>query len=235
LVSRLNKAKRKADFRRGQRLGKDDHLVRWFKPSGVRSLDWKSYKAMPESITVREARIRVAQPGFRTKVIVVVTTLLNPQETTKEDLATLYRARWNNELDLRSIKSTMQMGELRCKTPELVRKEIWTHILAYNLIRTIMAQAAARHDVVPRSISFKGSLQTLDAFQPLIKLRADRDMTYRLQIYQHLLDAIITHRVADRPNRYEPRLKKHRRNNYDYLTKPRAELKRKMAKGIITI
>jgi len=80
------------------------------------------------------------------------------------------------------------------------------HILAHNLIRTIMAQAAARHDVVQRSISFKGSLQTLDAFQPLIKFRADRGMAYRLQIYQHLLDTIVTHRVADRPNRYEPRL-----------------------------
>jgi len=164
---------------------------------------------------------------------VVVTTLLDPQQMTKEDLATLYRARWNNELDLRSIKSTMQMSELRCKTPELVRKEIWTHLLAYNLVRTIMAQAAARHDVVPRSISFKGSLQTLEAFQPLIELRADRDVAYRIRLYQHLLDAIAMHRVADRPDRYEPRLKKHRRNNYDYLTKPRGEIKRKMAKGLI--
>jgi IS4 transposase len=76
----------------------------------------------------------------------------------------LYRARWNNELDLRSIKSTMQMHDLRCKTPELVRKEIWTHVLAYNLIRTLMAQAAATHDLVPRSISFKGAMQTLEAF-----------------------------------------------------------------------
>jgi hypothetical protein len=234
LVSRLNKANRAADFRRGRRLGTDDHIVRWFKPSGIRSLDWKTYKSLPESITVREARIRVAQPGFRTKVMVVVTTLLDPSQTTKEDLAALYRARWNNELDLRSIKSTMQMGELRCKTPELVRKEIWTHILAYNLIRTIMAQAAARHGVLPRSISFKGSLQTLEAFQPLIGFQGARN-THRLRLYQHLLDAIVTHRVADRPDRYEPRLKKHRRNNYDYLTKPRAEMKRNMAKGIIKI
>ena len=171
LVSRLNKANRKADFRRGKRLGNEDHIVRWFKPSSIRSLDWQTYKALPEYITVRETRIRVAQPGFRTKAIVVVTTLLDPQQTTKEDLATLYRARWNNELDLRSIKSTMQMRELRCKTPELVRKEIWTHILAYNLIRTIMAQAAATHDILPRSISFKGAIQTLEAFQPVIELQ----------------------------------------------------------------
>jgi hypothetical protein len=235
LVSRLNKANRKADFRRGQRLGKDDHLVRWFKPSGIRSLNWKTYTSLPESITVREARIRVSQPGFRTKVIVVVTTLLDPQETTKEDLAALYRARWNNELDLRSIKSTMQMRELRCKTPDLVRKEIWTHILAYNLIRTMMAQAALKHDVLPRTISFKGCMQTLEAFQPLIALRANHDTAHRLRLYQYLLDTIITHRVADRPDRYEPRLKKRRRNHYGWLIKPRAEMKRKMAKGVSNI
>ena len=98
LVSRLNKANRKADFRRGKRLGNEDHIVCWRKPSGIRSLDWQTYKSLPDSITIREARIRVAQPGFRTKCIVVVTTLLDPRQTTKDDLATLYRARWNNEV-----------------------------------------------------------------------------------------------------------------------------------------
>src|SRR5262249_12461151 len=164
LVSRLNKANRKADFRRGRRLGAEDHIVRWAKPTSIRSLDRETYQALPEFITVRETRIRVAQPGFRVRSVVVVTTLLDPRQATKEDLATLYRARWNAELDLRSLKSAMQMRELRCKTPELVRKEVWAHILAYNLIRTVMAQAAARHDVLPRSISFTGAMQTLEAF-----------------------------------------------------------------------
>lgn len=232
LVSRLNKAHRSADFRRGKRLGNYDHIVRWFKPTSIRSLDRPAYQALPEFITVRETKIRVTQPGFRTKSIVVVTTLLDPQQATKEDLGNLYRARWNNELDLRSIKSTMQMRELRCKTPELVRKEIWTHVLAYNLIRTIMAQAAAKHDVLPRSISFKGSMQTLEAFQPLIEPCTANDPAQRLRLYQDLLDAIATHRVADRPDRYEPRVKKRRRNHYGWLTKPRAEIKRKMAKGV---
>jgi hypothetical protein len=235
LVSRLNKANRNADFRRGKRLGDDDHIVRWFKPTSIRSLDWRTYKSLPEYITIREARIRVTQPGFRTKCIVVVTTLLDPQQTTKEDLATLYRARWNNELDLRTIKSTMQMHHLRCKTPELVHKEIWTHILAYNLIRTIIAQAAVKHDLLPRSISFKGASQTLEAFQPLIELRAAHHTAHRLGLYQKLLDAIATHRVADRPDRYEPRVKKQRRNHYGWLTRPRAEIKRNMAKGVIKI
>lgn len=232
LVSRLNKANRKADFRRGKRLGHQDHIVRWFKPTSIRSLDWKTYKSLPEYITIRETKIRVAKPGFRTKAIVVVTTLLDPQQTTPEDLATLYRARWNNELDLRSIKSTMQMSELRCKTPELVRKEIWTHILAYNLIRTVIAQAAATHDLLPRSISFKGASQTLEAFQPMIDLQATRGPGHRLRLYRNLLDAIATHRVADRPDRFEPRVKKRRRSHYGWLTRPRGDVKRDMAKGV---
>jgi len=232
LVSRLNKAHRRADFRRGRRLGHDDHIVRWAKPTSIRSLDREAYHALPDSVTVRETRIRVPQPGFRTRWIVVVTTLLDPEQTTKEDLASLYRARWHNELDLRSLKSSMQMGELRCKTPELVRKEAWAHILAYNLLRTVMAQAAARHGVAPRTISFTGAMQTLEAFQPLLEFSAAQDAASRLRLYHDLLDAIATHRVGDRPDRYEPRLKKRRRNNYDWLTKPRAEMKRKMAKGV---
>jgi hypothetical protein len=126
----------------------------------------------------------------------------------------------------------MQMRELRCKTPELVRKEVWMHILGYNLIRTVMAQAAAEHDLAPRSISFKGALQTLDAFQPRLELRASGGAAHRVRLYHDLLDAIATHRVADRPDRYEPRVKKHRRNHYGWLTRPRAELKRQIAKRV---
>jgi hypothetical protein len=231
VVSRLNKANRRADFRRGRRLGALDHVVRWDKPTSIRALDRRTYHALPEFITVREAGVRVAQPGFRTRSVVVVTTLLDPRRVTKQDLAALYRARWNVELDLRSIKSAMRMGELRCKTPELVRKEVWAHILAYNLIRTVMAQAAATHDIPPRSISFTGAMRTLEAFQPLLELGAD-DAADRLRLYRDLLDAIASHRVGDRPDRYEPRLKKRRRNYYDWLTEPRAEIKRKMAKGV---
>ncbi len=230
LISRLNKAHRTADFRRGRRLGATDHVVRWAKPTSIRSLDWQTYRALPASITVREARVRVAQPGFRTRSVVVVTTLLGPEQATKEDLAALYRARWNAELDLRSIKAAMQMRELRCKTPGVVHKEVWAHVLAYNLIRTAMAQAAARHQIPPRSISFTGAMRTLEAFQPLLVSGAT-DGAGRAQLCHDLLAAIASHRVADRPDRYEPRLKKRRRNYYDWLTEPRAKIKRKMAKG----
>ena len=229
LVSRLNKAHRSADFRRGVRLGKDDHIVCWRKPTSIRSVDRKTYNQLPEYVTVRETRIRVSQPGFRSKSIVVVTTFLDPLEMTKEDLAFLYRARWNNELDLRSIKITLQMDEMRCKTPELVRKEIWTHILAYNLIRTIMAQAATKHDLLPRTISFKGALQTLEAFQPMIAMNGAAS---RKSLYQTILDAIATHRVGDRPNRFEPRLIKRRPKRYVYLCKPRNDTKLEMLKRV---
>jgi hypothetical protein len=232
LVSRLNKAHRTADFRRGRRLGPDDHVVRWPKPPSIRSLDRAAYRALPASITVREVRVRVTPPGFRTRSVVVVTTLLDPKQATKEDLAALYRARWHNELDLRSLKSTMQMGELRCKAPAAVRKEVWAHILAYNLIRTVMAQAAARHEIAPRSISFKGALQTLAAFQPLLEVGPARDAAGRRGLYQEVLEAIATHRVADRPDRFEPRVKKRRKDYCGWMTKPRAELKRKMVKRV---
>src|SRR5262245_32052879 len=216
VVSRLNKAHRQADFRRGWRLGALDHVVRWNKPTSIRTLDRRAYHALPKFITVREARVRVTQPGFRTRSVVVVTTLLDPRQVTKEDLAALYRARWNVELDLRAIKSAMQMGELRCKTPEMVRKEEWAHILACNLIRMVMAQAAARHAIRPRSISFTRAMQTMAAFQPLRELGAT-DAAGRLRLDQDLLYAIASHRVAHRPDRYEPRLEKPSRNYYDWL------------------
>ena len=157
---------------------------------------------------------------------------MDPEAYTKGDLAELYRARWNAELDLRSLKQTLQMDIVRCRTPELVRKEIWTHILAYNLIRTIIAQAATKHGVEPRSISFKGGIQTLEAFQPVITMQAQRDAAFRQCLYDHLLDAIVLHRVADRPDRYEPRRRKRHSKRYGFFIKPRHEAKREMANGV---
>jgi hypothetical protein len=197
-VCRL-KRNRRADFRRGTRLGPGDHIVVWPKPQKPRTIDRKTYAALPESLTVRECRVRVEQRGFRMRTLLIATTLLDADEFTKDDLAQLYRARWNAELDLRSLKQTLQMDMLRCKSPELVRKEIWTHILAYNLNRTIMAQAATRHGVEPRTISFKGAIQTLAAFQPVIAIQGQRDAALRQRLYEQLLDAVAVHGVADRP------------------------------------
>lgn len=220
---------RTADFRRGKRLGEGDHVVEWPKPPKPRSIDREAYAALPASLTVRECRVRVDQPGFRTRTLVVATTLLDAKEFAKDELAQLYRARWNAELDLRSLKQTLQMDVLRCRTPGLVRKELWTHVLAYNLIRTIIAQAATKDGVEPRSISFKGAAQTLEAFQPVI---ARRDPASDDALYQHLLDAVASHRVGDRPDRFEPRRRKRRPKPYDRLMKPRHEAKRAMLKGV---
>lgn len=223
--------KRQADFRRGQRLGPGDHVVEWLKPRKPRTIDQGTYDSLPECLTVRETRVRVEQAGFRSRVIIVVTTLVDADAITADDLAGLYRARWNAELDLRSLKRTLQMDVLRCKTPDLVRKELWTHVLAYNLIRTVMAQAAAQHGTEPRSISFKGTVQTLEAFQPVIALHPDQAPALRLHVYQQILDAVAVHRVANRPDRFEPRLRKRRFKHHGFLRKPRSETKRDMVHG----
>ncbi|MEM9368276.1 MAG: transposase [Planctomycetota bacterium] len=231
VVTRLNKALRKADVRKGKRLGPDDHLVKWLKKH-IRDVGRAAQLAMPRFLTVREIRFQLERAGFRSQMIVLVTTLLDPAEYSKDDVAGLYRARWNQELDFRSIKTTMQMDVLRCKTPELVRKEVWTHLLDYNLVRTVMAQAAERHDLHPRSIGFEGAMQTLEMFQALIAY-AGKNRHQRKALSEDLLSAIAGHRVANRPDRIEPQKKKRRRMPYDLLMKPRSEAKLDIVKGLI--
>jgi hypothetical protein len=228
-VSRLS-AHRRADLCKGTRLGKDDHLVVWKKPASIRSVDRATYNALPDAITIREVRFRVEQPGFRTRSVVVVATILDLGQASAEELASLYRARWNKEPDLRSIKVTLQMDMLRCKTPELVRKEIWTHVLAYNLIRTVMAQAATIEGLAPLSISFKATLQILEAFRPLIAYRRHCGADYQEEFHGQVLEAIAVHRVADRPGRFEPRMTKKAPRGYEILKRPRKEIKLQMLK-----
>ena len=182
-------------------------------------------------MTIREARFYVSQPGFRSRSVVIVTTFLDPEEVTIEDLAALYRRRWLNESDFCSLKVSLQMDVLRCKTPELVRKEIWTHVLAFNLIRTVIAQAADRSELSPRSISFKATIQLLEAFQPIINSQI-RTRRQRDELYQQILDAIAIHRIGNRPDRFEPRLRKRRFKKYDYMMKPRDETKADILKAL---
>src|SRR5262249_17525215 len=142
--------RRKFDFRRGRRLGGEDHVVTWAKPERPGWMDEVTYAAIPDGLAVRELRVRVEQPGFRVNELVLVTTLRDAEAYPKEEVAELFLQRWNIELDLRSIKAVLQMDVLRCKTPEMVGKEIWMHLLAYNLIRGVMAGAAEAHDKQPR-------------------------------------------------------------------------------------
>ncbi len=126
----------------------------------------------------------------------------------------------------------MQMHDLRCETPEGVRKEVWTHVLAYNLIRTVMAQAASEYGIQPRTFSFKGAMQTLEAFQPVIDLKGRCNTEFREELYEQLLLCIASHRVGNRPDRFEPRLRKRRHQFYNFLKNPQKETKRDMLKGV---
>jgi len=227
VVGRLNK-RRRCDMRRGTRLGRNDHIVVWSKPR-IRPdwMDAEAFARLPRELRMREVRVRISERGFRTKEVVVVTTLLDHERYSAADLAQLYRVRWNAELYLRSLKSTLGMDALRCKTPEMVRKELWAHLLAYNLIRTLMAQAAVSHDTPVHEISFKGTLQTMDAFAGyLMNATSESDE----DLYERLLLAIVAHRVGDRPNRIEPRAQKRRPKGYPFLSKPRDVARRLLAK-----
>jgi Transposase DDE domain len=218
VVCRLHQS-RTADFRRGRRLGANDHVVHWRKPK--RRPEWMdeaTYASLPEELEIREVRLIGTRPGFRSPTIVVATTLLDAERISGGQLTDLFRQRWHAELDLRSLKQSLHLDDLRCKTPEMVHREIWVHLLAYNLIRTVMAQAAAEHQLPPRTLSFKGALQTLLAFQP--RLDACRPEQW-LTLHTQLLEAIATHRVGDRPNRIEPRARKRRPKHYPLLQEPR--------------
>ena len=143
------------------------------------------------------------------------------------NIADLYRLRWDAEINLRSLKTMMNMDVLRCQSPEMVRKEIWAHLLAYNLIRTVIAQAAAKHDKHPRQISFTRAMRTLEAFRSPLAHTPSRELA---ALYEHMLQAIASHEIANRPNRLEPRQRKRRPKPYDLMTKPRSQARRQEAK-----
>jgi hypothetical protein len=189
-------------------------------------MDQESYRNIPGEILVREVSYHVRVPGWRVRELTLVTTLCDAEIYPAEELARVYRARWQAEVDLRSIKTTMQMDVLRCKTPKMVRKEVWMHLLAYNLIRTVMAAAAERAKLRPRDVSFKGALQTLTAYRPLVEQSPPGELPAR---YASLLDAIASHIVGNRPHRYEPRAIKRRPKPHNLLTIPRQEAKHRLA------
>jgi len=225
IVMRLHQ-RRQVDVQGGRRVGREDYVVAWSKPKRPAWMDEATYAELPATMDIRVLRVCVPQRGFRTRVILVATTLLEAQVYPKEDLAGLYRARWHAELDLRSIKQTMQMDVLRCKTPAMVRKEIWGHLLVYNLLRAAMAQAALRHGVVPRQVSLQGARQTLTAFHSLL---AQLPSTEWESIVSIVLRAVASHRVGTRPDRYEPRACKRRPKPYPLLRVPRQQARARLA------
>lgn len=228
VVLRQNK-NRPVDFRGGHRLGPDDHLVVWDKPQRASWMDPGAYAAIPETVTIRELRVRVKQRGFRTRTLIVMTTLLDAGEFSHDELAAIYRARWHAELDIRSLKQTLKMDVLRCKTPARVRKEIWAHLLVANLIRGAMAEAARGHGVSPRELSFQGARQTIEAFRGELShaRAADADALRGVA-----LKAMASHRVGDRPDRVEPRVRKRRPKNYPLMHKPRPSSRRRLTRAV---
>lgn len=208
--------KRSTDFRRGQKLGQRDHLIELQKPKAKPG--WMSqveYDLAPDTLTVRELHA-----GGK----ILVTTLLCPKQTSKKDLKELYRARWHVELDLRNIKTTLGMEWLSCCTPVMVEKEIWVYLLAYNLIRLLMAQSALLADLLPRQLSFKHTLQLWVVWrQSGIGSNDDEKLA-------HLFILIAQQKVGNRPGRIEPRALKKRAKAYALLTEPRELAREKIKK-----
>jgi hypothetical protein len=207
---------RRTDFRTGKRLGKEDHLIVWPRPQRPKWMSVEQYAALPSRMTLREIRVRVPKKGFRTKSLVVVTTLLDACKYPSQKIALLYRCRWQAELHLRSIKTVLQMDRLRCRAPQRVRNEFFMHLVGYNLIRGVMAAAACQSGRSPWTISFKGALQTLNEFLPLLLANPATDNWSAT-----LLTAVASHAVGNRPGRFEPRRVKRRPKPYPLLQKRR--------------
>jgi hypothetical protein len=215
--------RRKADFRRGQRLGYEDHLISWSKPARPAWLDEATYQQVPNHWQVHELRVRITRKGFRTGVLLVVTTRLTPTTFTKEESAELYRCRWHVALELRAVKTTLGMAIVRGKTPVMVRKELWMYVLVYNLIRGVMATAAVHAGLVPRMLSFTGALQAVSAFGTALLFAAAPAREARLEA---LYGTISAHRVGQRPDRVEPRAVKRRPKLHPLLTIPRNQARK---------
>ena len=219
--------RRRSDFRRGRRLGPGDHLVTWTRPKQPAWMSPEQYDRIPETLTLREVKFHVTVPGRRTHTLTIVTTLTDARAYSREDLAELYGFRWNVELDIRQIKQTLHLDHVRCKTPARVRLELCVTLLAYNLIRKVIATAAALHKKRPRQLGFTLACQSLLASWMLLATGSCRDVR---ALHAMLLARIAAHEVADRPGRIEPRVLKRRRHRYPLMQHPRDSLRAKLRK-----
>ena len=219
LIARVPTASRRVDFRQGQRLGRLDRLVQWHKlhtPAvGFTAEQWAR---VPETLRVRLIRTQIRRAGFRTRQITLVTTLLDPDAYPAQEILQTYRQRWALELCLDDLKTTLGMATWRCRTPAMVQKELLAFLIAHNLLRWIMGQAARQESVELRRISFKGTMDAVRHFQ--IAMTQTTNRKQRRSLWQELLRIIATDLVPQRPNRREPRVVK-RRIKYPHLTRPR--------------
>jgi hypothetical protein len=199
----------------------DGDVILWQRPNKPRGMTGERYRSYPKTQLMRQVSVDARDKDNRAEQFKVVTTILEGS-IDGEQIGDLYERRWEGEVDLRSIKSTMKMDVLRCKTPEMVRKEIWAHLLAYNLLRTAMAVAASEKGTEPRKISFKGAKQAVTAFAPKIEAARPED---RGRLIDALLKTVAYHRVGNRPGRWEPRARKRRPERAARLMLPRAVAK----------
>lgn len=225
-VLRLNHM-RPHDFRVGRRLGRYDRLVTWHKPKRKPcTATRKLWRSLPDVLTLRLIRYPVQVPGFRSRHIILVTTLLNPRDYPVAELAQLYLRRWRVELFLRDIKTTLQMDMLTGKSPAMLYREVMMHMIGYNLIRCVMVEAAALHYLPLERISFKGSVDALRHYSEVIAQATSRRQ--QTQLINNMLAALARDALPDRPGRVEPRHQKRRPKDFPFLIKPRAKLKAKL-------
>lgn len=219
---------RKTDFRTGRKHGIGDHQVEWQKPKRCpEHMSADEFEAIPQTLQVREVRLKLSRKGFRDQFIVIVTTLLDAQRYPLAKLSQLYGWRWQAaEVSFRHLKTTLKMEMLTAKTPEMVRKEIWTHLLAYNLLRCLMEQAAPLIGYARASLSLQGTRQI---FNQTLTLFATATHAVRQSLYSHLLKDIATDLLHARPHRHEPRVVKRRPKPFPRMKQPRAVLKAKLA------
>lgn len=217
---------RKTEMRRGRRIGPSDHLVTWHKPkTRPQGLTLEEFNALPKTLTVREVHYYIYIPGFRTKQVTLITTLLDEEVYSWKDLLKIYEWRWQVELDLKHIKTTLGMDVLRGKTPAMVRKEIYVYLLAYNLLRTVMWSAGTNHGLNPLRLSLQGARQHLDNFREQL---ASAVRKKRQRLYQTLLELIAHKPVPERYGRSEPRVRKRRPKSYPLMQQPRELLRQQL-------
>ncbi len=219
---------RHTDFRKGERHGPGDHTVTWERPKRCpHHMTAEAFATLPERMRVREVRLKLSRPGWRDQCVIVVTTLLDAKRYPASQLTKLYGWRWQAaEVNLRHLKTTLKMEMLTAKTPEMVRKEIWVHLLAYNLLRTLMERAAPALDYARERLSLQGARQHLNQALPLLAMATRAG---RKRLYTHLLDAIAADLLPSRPNRREPRVVKRRPKPFPRMKQPRDVLKAKLA------
>lgn len=184
----------------------------------------EEYAQLPSILLLRQIRFRIEQPGFRSQEIVLITTLLDAQTYTAEDLMELYLRRWAVELSFRDIKTTLGMDILGGQSPAIVEREITMHLIGYNLLRTLMLEASISHQVPLQRLSFKGSLDTVRHWSEIIDRVRDKPRL-RQQAIDAMLHIIASDRLAERPGRSEPRAVKRRPKGYQLMNRPRDEMK----------